>query len=83
MLRVAPLFEKYTAAGNLILRQYAEHVVGVYRATENTAMPDKNNTGIDYLKWISFFEKNRMGVPFFEVFRKDGCSTMTENVWTL
>lgn len=54
---ILPLFEKYTAAGNLILRQYAEHVVGVYRATENTAMPDKNNTGIDYLKWISFFEK--------------------------
>ncbi len=54
---ILPLFEKYTGAENLILRQYAEHVVSVYRATENTAMPEKSESHIDYLKWISYFEK--------------------------
>ena len=54
---IRPLFEKYISAGNLILRQYAEHVVNVYHATENTQIPEKDGTHIDYLKWISYFEK--------------------------
>ena len=54
---ILPLFEKYINSGNLILRQYAEHVVNVYRATQNTQMPERDGTHIDYLKWISYFEK--------------------------
>ncbi len=54
---ILPLFEKYVVADNLILRQYAEHVVGIYKATRNTAMPEKNDTPADYLKWISYFER--------------------------
>lgn len=55
--KILPLFEKYIGAKNLILRQYAEHVVHVYRATQNTAMPEGNDSHIDYLKWIAYFEK--------------------------
>ena len=40
-----------------ILRQYAEHIVNVYRATQNTQIPERDGTHIDYLKWISYFEK--------------------------
>ena len=54
---ILPLFEKYINSGNLILRQFAEHVVNVYRATQNTQMPESNGSHIDYLKWISYFEK--------------------------
>lgn len=54
---ILPLFEKYISSGNLILRQYAEHVKNVYDATQNTQMPRKNGSHIDYLKWISYFEK--------------------------
>ena len=53
---ILPFFEKYVGAKNLILRQYAEHVVGIYRATKNTDMPEKSDTPIDYLKWIAYFE---------------------------
>ena len=54
---ILPLFEKYIYSDNLILRQYAEHVVNVYQATQNTKMPESDGTHIDYLKWISYFEK--------------------------
>lgn len=54
---IISLFAKYIGSGNLILRQYSEHIVNVYRATENTHMPEKDGTHIDYLKWISYFEK--------------------------
>ena len=54
---ILPLFEKYIDSDNLILHQYAEHVVNVYRATQNTQMPERDGTHIDYLKWISYFEK--------------------------
>lgn len=54
---ILPLFEKYIYSDNLILRQYAEHIVNVYRATQNTQIPERDGTHIDYLKWISYFEK--------------------------
>ena len=54
---ILPLFEKYIYSDNLILRQYAEHVVNVYQAIQNTKMPESDGTHIDYLKWISYFEK--------------------------
>ena len=54
---ILPLFKKYKSSGNLILRQYAEHVSKVYDATQNTQMPRKNDSHIDYLEWISYFEK--------------------------
>ena len=54
---ILPLFKKYIDSDNLILHQYAEHVVNVYRATQNMQMPERDGTHIDYLKWISYFEK--------------------------
>ena len=54
---ILPIFEKYTGSENLILRQYAEHIVNVYRATENTQIPERDGTHIDYLKWISYLKR--------------------------
>ena len=50
--KILSLFEKYTDSANLILQQYAKHVVNIYHATQNTLMPEKDGTHIDYLKWI-------------------------------
>ena len=55
--KILSLFEKYTDSANLILQQYAKHVVNIYHATQNTHMPEKDGTHIDYLKWISYFKK--------------------------
>lgn len=54
---ILPLFEKYISSDNLVLRQYAEHIVNVHNATQNTQIPDRDGTNIDYLKWMSYFER--------------------------
>lgn len=45
-------WKKYTKCGNMIIEQYAEHIVGSYKNSNNTSFPNDHN--ID--KWIGYFE---------------------------
>ena len=42
---------------NLILAQYVEHINNRCNACQNKVLPESNESSIDKLKWLSFFEK--------------------------
>lgn len=51
--RINAFWNKYTSCGNMIIEQYAKHIVESYKKSTNESFPEKD----DIDEWIGYFSK--------------------------
>lgn len=54
---IAELFKTFESSGNLIVKQYCEHMQSRFKALGNVGKPEKNDGSLDYIRWLSYFNK--------------------------
>lgn len=73
---ICKIFKPFENTENIILKQYIEYLFELHTAVNSQIKPKTNNGWIDWLSWISYFEKKI--IPEFKDMYIVGCEKLAQ-----